>query len=242
MAWATGLVPCSHHAGQLTFPLIRCMFVARRQWVAAARRDFVGQCQLPENGNSSRTRSNSPTIRPVSAARALQKVETMPEVFISPSAAGQSPEQDHRHAPDASPGGGATLKDAADALACSQSSGARREARVHQLRLDAMRYERARMARFRNATFEVAHPSLVGTDGAALVAALRPPAVAVHGFRQPSAPRWRPACHSASSASTRRCAARATQRFWRRRPSLYGIGVAFNVFDAPTFQACLDAG
>ena len=168
----------------------------------------------------------------------------MPEVFISRQPLVNRQSKIIATRLTLHPQGGATLKDAADALAVLAEFWPQGEKLVFincgSTPCDASVLEWPFPA---NATFEVRPSTLVGTDGAALVAALK--------ATQPSL------CMVFDNDAGAALATGLSFRFigfdaQRYTPAQlkilatktqpYGIGVAFNVFDAPTFQACLDAG
>lgn len=142
------------------------------------------------------------------------------------------------------PQSGAQTRDAADALALLAEHWPQGEKLVFinsmSLPCDASLLEWPLPA---NATFEVRPSALTGPDGAAFVAALK--------AAQPGL------CltfdNDAGSALATGLSFRfigfdaqrytpAQLKILATKTQPYGIGVAFNVFDAPTFQACLDAG
>ena len=168
----------------------------------------------------------------------------MPEVFISRQPLVNRQSKIIATRLTLHPQGGATLKDAADALALLAEFWPQGEKLVFincgSTPCDASVLEWPFPA---NATFEVRPSTLVGTDGAALVAALK--------ATQPSL------CMVFDNDAGAALATGLSFRFigfdaQRYTPAQlkilatktqpYGIGVAFNVFDAATFQACLDAG
>jgi CDP-4-dehydro-6-deoxyglucose reductase len=72
--------------------------------VAAARRDFVGQCKLPENEffADSFEFANDVSAKQIQAISPSRfQVDCHARRFIFPPASDQPPEQDHRHPPDA---------------------------------------------------------------------------------------------------------------------------------------------
>ena len=168
----------------------------------------------------------------------------MPEVFISRQPLVNRQSKIIATRLTLHPQGGATLKDAAEALAQLAEFWPQGEKLVFincgSTPCDASVLEWPFPA---NATFEVRPSTLVGADGAALVAAPK--------ATQPSL------CMDFDNDAGAALATGLSFRFigfdaQRYTPAQlkilatktqpYGIGVAFNVFDAATFQACLDAG
>ena len=168
----------------------------------------------------------------------------MPEVFISRQPLVNRQSKIIATRLSLHPQGGATLKDAANALALLGEFWPQGEKLVFinagTTPCDASLLEWPFPA---NATFEVRPSALTGPDGAAFVAALKAtqPALCLTFDNDAGA--------ALATGLAFRFIGFDAQRFTPAQLKIlatktqpYGIGVAFNVFDAPSFQACLDAG